>query len=239
MSYAERAPARALTRHVECLWAQRALGPLDQRVVPDGCVDLLWWDGSLQVAGPDTAWRTVSLTPGSSIAGIRFRPGAGSLLFGGVPLDEARDQELSLADLWGGPAARSLCTRLADAPDPARVLEQAFVDRLPDSGELDPIASAAARALNSPEALPVATLADRFGVSPRQLRRRVTAAVGYGPKTLEGVLRLRRALRLLESGGPAAEVAAVAGYADQPHLTREMHRLAGVTPASVVSGVTG
>ncbi|MFD8495435.1 helix-turn-helix domain-containing protein [Amycolatopsis sp. NPDC059657] len=238
MSYAERAPARPLTRHVQCLWTQRAASPFDQRVVPDGCVDLLWWDGSLQVAGPDTAWRTVSLAPGSAITGVRFRPGAGSLLFGGVPLDEARDQEVDLADLWDASAVRSLSARLADSSDPASLLEQTFVDRLADSGDLDPIATAAARALNSPEALPVATLADRFGVSPRQLRRRVTAAVGYGPKTLEGVLRLRRALRLLESGGPAAEVAVSAGYADQPHLTRELRKLAGLTPG-VVSGMTG
>lgn len=47
---------------------------------------------------------------------------------------------------------------------------------------------------------------------------------------LRRVLRLRRAVDLLRAGVAPAEVAARAGYADQPHLSREVRALAGRSP---------
>lgn len=67
-----------------------------------------------------------------------------------------------------------------------------------------------------------------MGLSERQLHRRSLAAFGYGPKTLARVLRFDRALALAQDGVPLAETAALAGYADQPHLAREVKALSGV-----------
>ena len=74
----------------------------------------------------------------------------------------------------------------------------------------------------------------------RQLRRRCHAAVGYGPKTLQRVLRFRRFVSRIDAGLPsgqaAHDLAALAvqvGYADQAHLTRECRALAGLTPAAL------
>jgi AraC-like DNA-binding protein len=53
---------------------------------------------------------------------------------------------------------------------------------------------------------------------------------------LRRVLRFRRAALLLYDGVPIAEAAAVAGYADQPHLSREMRALAGVAPSQIYAG---
>jgi AraC-like DNA-binding protein len=46
---------------------------------------------------------------------------------------------------------------------------------------------------------------------------------------------LERALHLARSGTPLATVAAVSGYADQPHLSREVRALAGVPMGVLVS----
>jgi methylphosphotriester-DNA--protein-cysteine methyltransferase len=62
-------------------------------------------------------------------------------------------------------------------------------------------------------------------------RRRFTEHIGYGPKTLQRVLRFQRFMRTIAS--PRVELAgaaALAGYADQSHLSRETRRLAGLTP---------
>ena len=94
------------------------------------------------------------------------------------------------------------------------------------------------------------------------------AAAGYGPKTLQRVLRFQRFVRMLDAtpppagvapatppgpagtlAGPAgpldlasaalagpldlASAAALAGYADQAHLTRECAALSGLTPAAL------
>jgi len=78
----------------------------------------------------------------------------------------------------------------------------------------------------------VDALAAEIGLSERQLRRRFHAAVGYGPKTLQRVLRFRRFL-----AGPREDLARAAleaGYADQPHLAREVARLAGTTPSRLI-----
>jgi AraC-like DNA-binding protein len=71
--------------------------------------------------------------------------------------------------------------------------------------------------------LPVTAASREVALTDRHLRRRFHDAVGYGPKTLQRVLRLRRFLALAEAGATAdlARAAAEAGYSDQPHLTRE------------------
>ena len=74
-----------------------------------------------------------------------------------------------------------------------------------------------------------AAIADRVGLSARQLQRRSTAAFGYGTKTLSRILRMQRALTLVRRGERAADSAAGAGYADQAHLARDVKELAGVT----------
>jgi AraC-like DNA-binding protein len=75
-------------------------------------------------------------------------------------------------------------------------------------------------------------LADRarVAVSERHLRRLVNAEVGYGPKRLGRVMRLRRAIAGLRAGGELAEVAFGCGYADQAHFTNDCNALAGIPP---------
>ena len=80
-------------------------------------------------------------------------------------------------------------------------------------------------------------LADRAGLSARQLRRRFDRAVGYGPAFLARVARLQRfakaAVRSPELG--LAELAAVAGYADQPHLAKDTRAITDRTPRQLIA----
>ena len=73
-------------------------------------------------------------------------------------------------------------------------------------------------------------LAARVGWSERHLRARFTAEYGVGPKHASRIARFERARRLADAGRPLAEIAVEAGFADQPHLTREFRSLAGSTP---------
>ena len=76
-------------------------------------------------------------------------------------------------------------------------------------------------------------VAATVGLSMRQFRRRCHASVGYGPKTLQRVVRLRRFLATAPADLAAA--AAEAGYADQPHLTRECQALTGLSPRALLT----
>jgi AraC-like DNA-binding protein len=82
--------------------------------------------------------------------------------------------------------------------------------------------------------LDVRQFAEHIGLSERQLRRRSLAAFGYGPKTLQRILRFRRAVALARRGVPFVDVAVDAGYADQPHLAREVRELAGVSLGELI-----
>ncbi|MFB8102929.1 MULTISPECIES: AraC family transcriptional regulator [Streptomyces] len=195
-------------------------------VLPDGCMDLIWSDGRIVVAGPDTHAFEVEPQNRASCAAIRCAPGTAPVLLG-VPAYELRDHRAELADLWPPAAVRRLTERIDEAPDPAAALERFALDRITDTGPPDPRTVAVAEGLRRGRS--VAATAAEAGLGARQLHRRSLAAFGYGPKTLARVLRLQRALELIRTGLPYADAACAAGCTDQAHLAREMRDLAGTT----------
>lgn len=76
----------------------------------------------------------------------------------------------------------------------------------------------------------VAELAGEVGWSRRHFGAEFRAEVGLTPKEVIRVARFERSRTGLAQGVPAADVAAVCGYADQAHLSREWRALAGCTP---------
>lgn len=200
------------------------------RIVPDGGMDVIWMDGDLIVAGPDTGPHMTRGSPGDRYAGIRFAPGVGPRVLG-MPAAELRDVRVRLDALWPAGEVRRMTERIAAVPDPAAALESLIIERSPDP-LADPLTMAIARALSAGRT--VASVSGAAGLSERQLHRRSLAAFGYGPKTLARVLRLNRALAMARRGTPQASVAAAAGYADQAHLAREVKALTGV-PLSALS----
>ncbi|HEX5597049.1 MAG TPA: helix-turn-helix domain-containing protein [Micromonosporaceae bacterium] len=197
-----------------------------QRVLPDGCMDLIWSDGSLFVAGPDTAAQLPTVSAGTSYTGLRFAPGNGPAVIG-LPAHELRDQRVPLAQLWPATHVADLVEQLQAAANPARALEEIAAGRLRRAGPPDKMMAEVARRLRA--GMPVAAVAAAVNVSERQLHRRCQTAFGYGPKTLVRILRMNRAVDLARTGRPFAAVAAATGYADQAHLAREVKALAGVS----------
>jgi AraC-like DNA-binding protein len=214
------------------VWTKRPTGTAVRPVLPDGCMDLLWGEGRLLVAGPDTRPYAPE-GPDRSWAGVRFFPGTAPALLG-VPAYELRDLRADLADLWPMARVRRLCDRIAAAPDPARALEDIALERAAEAEAPDPLLRRLVECLD--EGRPVSATAAELGVGERRLHRRCLTAFGYGPKTLARILRLRRALALARAGTPYAETAIRAGYADQPHLAREVRRLAGMPLGELLAG---
>ncbi|MFJ4340814.1 helix-turn-helix domain-containing protein [Streptomyces sp. NPDC088915] len=194
-------------------------------VLPDGCMDLIWADGRLLVAGPDTRAHVPTDTA-ARYAGLRFAPGDAPRVLG-VPARTLRDRLVPLEALWGGAEARRTGERITDAPDPAAALEEFVRLRAAGAPAPDPLLRAVVARLAAGR--PVAETADAVGLGARQLHRRSLDAFGYGPKTLARILRLQRALALVRSGVPYAEAAVRAGCADQAHLSREVRTLTGTT----------
>jgi AraC-like DNA-binding protein len=201
--------------------AWRSLAPPGgwaNRILPDGCLDIIWNDGRVFVAGPDTVAEAATSPAGTRFRALRFADGVGPAVLG-VPADELTDREVPLEDLW--PAAE--VRRLAEAADPLAALEVVAARRwqTPDRAMV-------ALAVGARSGRTVCAMADSLGLSARQLQRRCKSSFGYGPKMLTRILRLQRALDLARRGRPFADVSATVGYADQAHLAREVKALAGV-----------
>jgi AraC-like DNA-binding protein len=221
MAYLELPPPPGLEPYLACVWTKTGPGG---PVLPDGCVDVVWTGLELAVAGPATRVADPRTAPEATKLGVRFRVGAAGAALG-VPAHELLDRGVPLSELWRGPL---------EPPRDLAALVRLVARRLPPRDELDPLARAAvvATARSQPR---VEELARRLGLSERQLLRRLDRAVGYGPRTLGRVLRFQRFLALAESD-PAADLARLAmdaGYADQPHLTRECRRLSGSAPGAL------
>jgi len=99
----------------------------------------------------------------------------------------------------------------------------------------------------------VTALGDAFGWGARRVHREISATCGYGPKTLQRIVRMQRVLRRAHAAArqpafvptlatrdgsalvaPLAQLAFDCGYADQAHMTRDFRDLTGFTPRALL-----
>lgn len=228
-------PPAELASYVTYFWAERT--PRSDPLLPDAAVELVWSGRGLFLRGADTRPYAIDAFPKRVFVGARFRIGAAPSALGifGLSLADAR---IGVSEFWGEAQmvrVESLLARAESPLDVARALSLVIRGRAsrPPDRTVEGVVEALRRAPRPP---PVASIAAEVGVSERQLLRRCRANLGYGPKTLERILRFQRFRSIAAANRDAqlAELAAAAGYADQPHLTRECGRLAGMTPATLL-----
>lgn len=245
MTYAEYEPTAELEPYVASYWSftvDPGAGPVEHWVPPDGCVSLAFRRGSptAVVLGPWTVPLTPPVVAGDAFFGVRFWPGAAAALLPIAPM-ELKDRVVPAAEFpglaWSASLAAELWARREGALD-VSVASRALVGLLPRARPLDEeVVAAARRVMATGGDVAIADLAQDAALSPRQFRRRFTAAVGVAPKELARIWRLRRcALAALAASSREAarwaELAAAHGYADQAHLVREFRHLLGLPPTA-------
>jgi AraC-like DNA-binding protein len=235
--YREYPPPRGLAGKVACLWS---LSVGDEgflhRVDPDGCSDIVVFDDQPAMAvGPATAPAVIDLSPGGNIVGARFHPGMAPAGFG-MPAAELVDVDTTLGDVWKPSAARELDAKLVEAltvNEKLIVLGRELGRRFAGERMTDERVAAAVRAIAGNPSGRISDLGEPFGLGSRQMLRRFTAGVGYGPKALQRVLRYQRLLVIADARPIATlgELAFAAGYVDQAHMNREVLSLSGEKPS--------
>ena len=243
-AYVELPPPAHLRDEIECFWRREAGATRAQEwVLPDGCLDIIWTSGRDPfIAGPATlpiASTIDGIDMGSEIIGVRFRPGVGGPLLG-LDAREVRNQRVLLRDIWSRQRAMpweaamsgSMLTAQLDAI--ARLIAQ----RLESGDVLDLLVRDAVALIASHPRGSVEEIARRSGLGERQMRRRFDRSVGYGPKTLQRIVRVQRLLWLASANGEPVpnlpRLAFACGYADQAHMTRETVALTGETPRQLL-----
>jgi AraC-like DNA-binding protein len=235
--YEEAAPPQALQPWAQCIWRLAADREYSQRVVPDGCMDIVWTDAAgLITVGANTTAFMAPIRARSTAVGVRLRPGGAPPLFG-VSADELRDAQVPAGEIWGAEGARltEAVEAAGEAGSRIALLLHWLLLRARAAPRPEPLVTAVADRLQRTPELRVGALPRELAVSERHLRRLVVSHVGYGPKRLGRVLRLQRALAEARSGRGLAETAALAGYADQAHFANECRALAGTTPTALVA----
>lgn len=242
--YVERRPRRQLGSLLSSVWVQQVSPdrpPYAHLSVPNGCVELLCRIGDTpRIVGPLTRGTIELLDAGSTVVGVRFRPGAAAALLEISP-SEMVDLRLEADAVWGR-VLIEVGEQIALCRSPEQgmaLLEQFIGDRAAEGTSPDPLVAEAVRRLMPWGVDDIASLRASLYISERQFRRRLESSIGLAPKTLHRVLRFQGFLALAQfaiSRGtdPASEglarLAAESGYADQSHLTRECVRLAGAPP---------
>ena len=185
------------------------------RVLPDGCMDLLWIGGHLVVAGPDRTSFLTSYPPGSRYAGLRFAPGLGPSVLG-IPAHAVRDERVPLDVLWAPAEVERLEEQVAAAPSAVDGLEAVVAGHARGPAEVDPALAEVVRRARRGELGRDDRAGDRVvdtpaaAAGPRRVRLRPEAAGAHpAPRRRAGprpagcpTRRRRRALRLRRSGAP-------------------------------------
>jgi len=250
MIYQELAAPGDLDSMVVCFWRFHLEAgdpsPIEHTVPPDGTVSIAWISGTsfTAIVGPRLEALRVEVFAGSFYFGIRLRPGvAGPLLGVSVPslrglrvpfpqVSPQRAKELTdaLRPLIGGPLPEFevVSEAMAEAVRKWRSQTGAECDLL--------VQTLVNRMIQNPLA-EIRELVDGLDVGYRQILRRFEKETGLKPKEFMRLRRVRDAcLRALDSGEAVdwAGISAASGFADQPHLSRELRWAFGWPPRLVL-----
>lgn len=237
-------PHPLLRPYIDAYWivtGERG-GARQQRILPDGCVDIIFnagddaFDptgsrtmehGKIYLVGTMTTFEDTMVNAHAKFIGVRFKPGAFPLFFRAGSLHELTNETME----W----------KNSDAPDMNMVdhqglqqLELFFLQKLPKQKPLLICLLEEMEAASG--ACRVATLADKYNTSARQLERMFRQQVGVPPKELASILRFRRAhawIRNRSAGTSLLDIAIACGYYDQAHLANEIRRFSGRTPSHI------
>jgi AraC-like DNA-binding protein len=170
----------------------------------------------LTVRGPETKATQAYCPPGAEHFGIYFKHG---VVMPHLPASHLRD---GMVDL---PGARSDSFWLKGSSWQFPDYENAdtFVGRLVRDELLtyEPVVDISLRT-------------DTPALSVRSVQRRFLKATGLTRGTLSQIDRARYATSLLQQGVSILDTVEIAGYSDQPHLTRSLKYFIGLTPAQLV-----
>jgi AraC-like DNA-binding protein len=183
---------------------------------------------------------TTTLSGDGWAVGLMCAPAAG-LLLAGEPMAAYTDRYVDVTEVLGD-AGQVLTDRVRTAMSPSPASAEAhsaamaaFADALrrylPVDAEGELVNRVVAFVESRSDVTRVAQVCAEFDLSERALQRLVHRRLGLTPKWLIQRRRLQEAAeRLRTSSTTLGDVAAVLGYADQPHFIRDFARITGMTP---------
>ena len=229
-------PCFALAPYIRHYWILQddSIAPVSERTLPIGCMQLVFHKGKqllllgeseLQpqsfISGQSVGFSDVMSTGRIEMITVVFQPYAvkalfhiPSHLFHGQTVDTDAMEDVELSDL---------VKQVTDTSDNAvciRLIEQFFLRRLYTLPEYN-----------------LKRMSETACLSSKQFGRIFADYVGTTPKEFIRIIRMQRALSMLQQDAtiPFVQVAYECGFSDQSHMIKEFKLFSGYTPAEYLS----
>ncbi len=238
-------PGEHLQPYVSCYWTMTSEVELEEpilhRVVPDGCVDIIFdlcghsYREAASIAGTMTKPIFAELRGRINYLAIRFLPG-GFLHFFDSPAYHFTDRIIPL-EMISGKGEHNLTERLIqESPIGGKIelLESYFGSLLMRNNRNDPaVRSALYDILKHKGNIEISQLSRNADTSQRQLCRKFRKWIGISPKSFCRIIRFQNILRKLSprSRCNLLQVALDGGYYDQSHFIHEFNSYYGLNPS--------
>lgn len=237
--YHEYSPALSLQGLVDCYWSSKSLpGDPPQKILPDGCVDIIFHFGKPLIVGTMTySFESIQDTDIAEMIGIRFRP-AGISAFIRTPVYEFTNlqSDFDTQDTVFDRDFYEELPYLSSTISRISYIERYLLKRLeciyiPDRR----IVLATKMIIENHGQRDISKIVNYVCLSERQFERCFKAAVGISPKTFSQVARFRHTRRYLKAHPDESlfSVAMACGYFDHSHLIKDFRRFGNESPGNV------
>jgi AraC-like DNA-binding protein len=241
--YTEIAPNYQLRPFVECFWTSETKGEAtsSHRVLPDGCVDLIFeltpgretadWVGTM------TKTLVVEGCMPRRLFGLRFHPGGAKGLLNLRP-KELTDQRIPFQSVT--PSVEDVLDRLIESDSaPVEVVQRWLARTIVGDKSFPLVQSIFRHVKKSSGKARVGSIASSLGLSTQYLNRVMNDCVGVDLKTFSRIIRMRACTESLRDKGVGVDWLTVAtdfGFYDQSHLIHEFNDLVGLSPRQFLAG---
>ena len=259
MNYNTYAPCQELEMLLKCFWRLETAGtsrPEKQRIVPDGCMEMIFHYGDLFkqytgdghffiqprcfVFGQITSPLDIEPTGITGVFAARFHPD-GFQVFTTMALKEMENRAVPLQELFGVDGLALEDGILAASTTEERIIlaERFLLKRLETSQIIDQVTKSSVEMLLKLNGqISVNELSEKLQINRRQLERRFSSVIGLSPKQLSKIIRLQATLKMLEKKEftSLTSLAYDNGYYDQTHFINDFKEFTGVTPKQFYAG---
>jgi AraC-like DNA-binding protein len=260
MDYQVYSPTASLSSFIKCFWSlsgESVAKPERQRIVPDGCMELIIHCGDLYcqyldkdkfiiqprsfIFGQITTPLEIEPTGKSDIIAARFQPEGLIPFLHNMAITDLENRAVPLPEIFGERATLLEKQVVASGNSLQRIelIETFLLSALSDPKVIDTITrSCVELILQTQGQVGMGQLAGQLQVNRRNLERRFNAAIGMSPKQLARVVRLQAALKMLEQGKftSLTSLAYEHGYYDQAHFIKDFREFTGMSPKSFFAG---
>lgn len=253
MIYNTYPPSPDLDGFVKCYWTLDAPvenKPEKQRIVPDGCMEMIFHYGDRYrqytedgnfiiqpacfVFGQITSPLDIEPSGHTGIFAVRFYPD-GFTPFINSSIQVMANKAVPLQELFGADGLSLEQSVLDESTAEGRIqcIESFLLEILTSAENIDRIAKSSVEfILKLNGKLSVDELAAELNINRRQLERKFAATIGLSPKQLSKVIRLQSVLKMMAAKEftSLASVAYEGDYYDQAHFIKDFKEFTGLSP---------